>query len=140
MNVTTLLPTHEAMFRWDAPWIEQSPMTSVKVLWVGPETGAWATLALWKAGFVANRHKHLAGAHVFVVSGKIRSGDVILSAGDYIYEPSGVMHEATQAIEDTVQLFISLGPIARLDAAGGITDVTTWQALEDLRQSHLSKG
>ena len=61
MNVMTLLPSHEAMFRWDAPRIEQSPMTSVKVLWVGSESGAWATLALWKAGFVANRHKHLAG-------------------------------------------------------------------------------
>jgi uncharacterized RmlC-like cupin family protein len=140
MDMTTLLPSHEAMFRWDTPWIEQSPMTSVKVLWVGRETGAWASLALWKAGFVANRHKHLAAAHVFVVSGKMASGDVIMTAGDYIYEPSGVMHESTRAIEDTVHLFISLGPIARLDAAGGIIDVTNWEAMESLRQSHLSKA
>jgi 2,4'-dihydroxyacetophenone dioxygenase len=138
MDVTTLLPSHDAMFRWDAPWIEQSPMTSAKVLWVGRETGSWALLGLWKAGYVASRHQHLAAAHVFVVSGTMASGDVVMTAGDYIYEPSGVMHEATTAIEDTVQLFISLGPIARLDAAGGITSVTTWQDIESLRQSHVN--
>jgi hypothetical protein len=138
MDLTTLLPSLDAMFRWDAPWIEQSPMTKTKVLWVGRETGSWALLAFWKAGFVAGRHKHLAGAHVFVVSGKMATGDIIMTAGDYIYEPAGVMHEATTAFEDTVQLFISLGPIARLDDAGGITGVTTWQDIESLRQSQVN--
>ncbi len=139
MDLKTLLPSHEAMFRWDAPWTEQSPMTSVKVLWIGPETGSWALLGLWKAGYIASRHKHLAAAHVFVVSGKMASGDVIMTAGDYIYEPAGVMHEATTAIEDTVQLFISLGPIARLDDAGSIINVTDWQDIESMRQSQSTK-
>ena len=133
MVLKMLLPSHEAMTRWDTPWIEQSPMTFVKVLWVGRETNSWALLGLWKAGFVSGRHKHLAAAHVFVVSGKMATGDVIMTAGDYIYEPAGVMHEATTAIEDTVQLFISEGPIARLDAEGGITSITNWEDIERMR-------
>ena len=136
MDMTTLFPNHEAMFRWDAPWIEQSSMTSVKVLWVGRETGAWASLHLWKAGFIAKRHKHLAAAHVFVVSGRMATGDVVMTAGDYIYEPSGVMHDATRAIEDTVHLIIPQGPIAILDDEGGISTVINWEIMEKLRQSH----
>jgi 2,4'-dihydroxyacetophenone dioxygenase len=136
MDLKTLLPSHELMTRWDAPWIEQSPMTFVKMLWVGREINSWALLGLWKAGFVSGRHKHLAPAHVFVVSGKMVSGDVIMAAGDYIYEPAGVVHEATTAIEDTVQLFISEGPIARLDAHGGITSVTNWDDIEKMRHLH----
>lgn len=138
MDVRTLLPSHEAMFGWNTPWIEQSPMTSVKVLWVGRETGAWASLHLWKAGFVAKRHKHLAAAHVFVVSGKMASGDVVMTAGDYIYEPSGVMHEATRAIEDTVHLIIPQGPIALLDDKDAITTIVDWEVMEKLRQSHTT--
>jgi uncharacterized RmlC-like cupin family protein len=75
---------------------------------------------------------------IFVVSGKMATGDIIMTAGDYIYEPAGVMHEAPTAFEDTVQLFISLGAIARLDDAGGITGVITWQDIESLRQSQVN--
>ena len=53
---------------------------------------------------MAKRHKHLAGAHVFIISGRIRTGNVLMHAGDYIYEPSGVMHEATTAIEKMIHV------------------------------------
>jgi hypothetical protein len=38
----------DTLIRSDAPWIEQSPQSSIKVLWVGRETGSWATLHFWK--------------------------------------------------------------------------------------------
>ncbi|HEX3524332.1 MAG TPA: hypothetical protein VHT52_19870, partial [Stellaceae bacterium] len=61
----------DTLVRSEAPWIEQTPLSSVKVLWVGHETGTWASLHHWKKGYVAPPHKHLAGAHAFIISGKL---------------------------------------------------------------------
>ena len=62
----------DTLVRSDAPWIEQSPMSRVKVLWVGRETGTWASLHHWKKGYVAPPHKHLAGAHAYVLRASCR--------------------------------------------------------------------
>ena len=78
----------DTLVRSDAPWIERSPNDKLKVLWIGPETGTWAALHHWKKGYAAPPHKHLAGAHVFILSGKLQIRDGTLNAGDYIYEPS----------------------------------------------------
>jgi hypothetical protein len=58
----------------DSPWIEQSPTASVKVLWVGRESGCWASLHHRKKGHAARPHKHLSGAHAYVISGKLQGG------------------------------------------------------------------
>jgi hypothetical protein len=91
----------DTLIRSDAPWIERSPLDKVKVLWIGRETGTWASLHHWKKGYAAPPHKHLGGAHVWIVSGKLQVRDGTLNAGDYVYEPSGVLHDATTALEDT---------------------------------------
>src|SRR6202034_3061250 len=62
----------DTLIRSEAPWIEQSPLSKVKVLWVGRETGTWASLHHWKKGYSAPPHKHLAGAHAFIISGKLQ--------------------------------------------------------------------
>ena len=85
----------DTLVRSDAPWIQQSPMSAVKVLWVGRETGTWASLHHWKKGYTAPPHKHLAGAHAYVISGKLQVRNGVLNAGDYVYEPSGILHDAT---------------------------------------------
>ena len=79
----------DTLVRSDSPWIEQSPLSSVKVLWVGRESGCWASLHHWKKGYVARPHKHLAGGHAYVISGKLQVRDDVLNAGDYTYEPAG---------------------------------------------------
>ena len=61
----------DTLIRADQPWIEQSPTSSMKVLWVGRESGTWAVLIHWKKGHVARPHKHLGGAHAYVISGKL---------------------------------------------------------------------
>jgi len=85
----------DTLVRSDAPWVRQTPLSSVKVLWVGRETGIWASLHQWKKGYVAPPHKHLAGAHAFIISGKLQVRNGVLNAGDYVYEPSGILHDAT---------------------------------------------
>ena len=45
----------DTLVRSEAPWIQQSPMSAVKVLWVGRETGTWASLHHWKKGYTAWR-------------------------------------------------------------------------------------
>src|SRR6201984_3418386 len=59
----------DTLIRSDAPWIERSQLDKLKVLWIGRETGTWATLHHWKKGYAAPPHKHLGGAHVFILSG-----------------------------------------------------------------------
>jgi hypothetical protein len=123
------------LVRADAPWIEQSPMTAVKVLWVGRESGAWVSMHRWKAGFVARRHMHLAPAHVFCLVGKLRHNDTdaIMSPGDYSYEPSGAIHGATTALEDNVHLIFQLGAVLHLDADDRPCGYHGWEAMEAIR-------
>jgi len=106
--------------------------SSVKVLWIGRETGTWASLHHWKKGYVAPPHKHLAGAHAFIISGKLQVRNGVLNAGDYVYEPSGILHDATTALEDTTYLFICNGAVLFFDE-NGFTRYTNWEVMEKLR-------
>jgi hypothetical protein len=122
----------DTLVRSEAPWVQQTPLSSVKVLWVGRETGTWASLHHWKKGYVAPPHKHLAGAHAFIISGKLQVRNGILNAGDYVYEPSGILHDATTALEDTTYLFICSGAVLFFDE-NGFTRYTNWEVMEKLR-------
>jgi len=116
----------------NSPWIEQSPTAKMKVLWVGRETGTFALLIHWKKGHVASPHKHLAGAHAYVISGKLQVRNGTLDAGDYVYEPSGILHDATTALEDTTYLFICEGAILFFDE-NNFTRYLNWEVLEQIR-------
>ena len=56
-------------------------------------------------------------------------------AGDYVYEPSGVSHDETKAVEDTTYLFIATGPILFFDE-NGFTRYTNWEVMEKFRAAH----
>src|SRR3981081_734089 len=99
----------------DAPWIERSPKDKLKVLWIGRETGTWASLHHWKKGYAAPPHKHLAGAHAYIMSGKQQVRTCPLKAGGHIYEPPGVLPDETNEIEATTYRFISKGPVLLFD-------------------------
>jgi anti-sigma factor ChrR (cupin superfamily) len=121
------------------PWIEtEKGMAWTKVLWTGEESGRWAVLFRWKKGYVAPRHKHLSAAHTFILSGKLQVRDGILNAGDYDYEPNGVLHGATTALEDTEYLFICDGPILFYDD-DGIQSYTGWEEMHRMRKAALGK-
>ena len=83
-------------------WIEtEAGEAFSEVLWTGPESGRWAVLLKWMKVYVAPPHKHLSAAQVLILEGKLHVRDGVLEAGDYIYEPNGMVHGATAALEDT---------------------------------------
>ena len=107
----------------------------VKILWTGSETGGWAVLLKWKKGFVAPQHKHLSASHTVILSGKLQVRDGVLNAGDYIYEPNGMLHGATTALEDTEYLFISMGAVLFFDEAKGFTSYLSWEELRRMEET-----
>ena len=115
------------------PWIEQTPLSSMKILWTGAETGGWAVLLRWKKGYVAPPHKHLSASHTYILSGRLKVRDGVYEAGDYVYEPNGVLHDATEALEDTVYLFICNGPLLFFDD-DKFTRYRSWEELERERR------
>ena len=121
----------------DARWIETSPTSKMKVLWVGQETGTFALLIHWNKGHIAAPHKHLAGAHAYVISGKLQVRNGTLNAGDYVYEPSGILHDATTALEDTTYLFICNGAVLFFDE-NSFTRYLNWEVVEKMRTGTIA--
>ena len=108
----------------------------IKILWTGSETGGWAVLLKWKKGFVAPQHKHLSASHTFILSGKLQVRDGVLNAGDYVYEPNGMLHGATTALEDTEYLFISMGAVLFFDEERGFTSYLSWEELQRMENGY----
>jgi anti-sigma factor ChrR (cupin superfamily) len=136
MPLQNLAPINDQLadiiVRSSEPWIEMKPgMSWVKVLWTGSETGRWVALFRWKKGYIANRHKHLSDAHTYVLKGRIQVRDGILEAGDYDYEPNGVIHDSTVALEDTEYLFVCEGPLIYFDD-NGLTGYLGWEEVRRL--------
>ena len=114
-------------------WIETvKGQAWMKVLWLGPETGRWAVLLKWTKGYVAPPHKHLSAAHTFILKGRLQVRDGVLETGDYVYEPNGMVHGATTALEDSEYLFICDGPVLFFND-GGFTGYLGWEQLQRMR-------
>lgn len=129
----------DIIVRADEPWIETSPgMAWKKVLWTGSETGRWVALYRWKKGYTAPSHKHLSDAHTYVLKGKLQVRDGVLEAGDYDYEPCGVLHGATKALEDTEYLFVCDGTIIYFDD-DGLTRYQGWEEQERLKADETAE-
>ncbi len=124
----------DALFKAsEADWVENTPgMAWMRILWTGSETGTWAAVFRWKKGFVAPPHKHLSASHTYILYGKLKVRDGILETGDYDYEPNGVLHGATEALEDTEYLFICHGPLLFFND-DAFTGYLGWEELEKLR-------
>ena len=121
------------------PWIEmEKDMAWIKVLWTGEESGRWAALFRWNQGYVAAPHKHLSAAHTFILKGKLQVRDGVLDAGDYDYEPNGVLHGATTALEDTEYLFICDGPVLFYND-DGLQSYLGWEELHRMREAARQK-
>ncbi len=131
----------DSLFRThDHPWIpmpDDPDRGFVKVLWTGSESGRWAALFRWLKGYVAPQHKHLTPSHTFILSGKLGVRDGTLESGDYIYEPNGMLHGATTALEDTEYLFICDGPVLFYNERG-FTGYFGWEELRRLQQAHTA--
>ena len=125
----TLVPSSEA------GWVQtdKEGLAFMKVLWTDSATGEWAVLYRWKKGFVAPRHKHLGAIHAYVVSGRLKLRDVELGPGDYIHEANGMIHDVTEALEDTLQLNIANGPLLFFSDTE-ITGVAGWEQMRKIAE------
>jgi len=124
----------------DAEWIPQPldpEKAFIKVLYTGAESGRWAVHFRWLKGFVAPPHKHLSASHTFILKGKLQVRDGTLNTGDYIYEPNGMIHGATTALEDTEYLFICDGPVLFFDDKG-FNAYLGWEELRRLQAGHAA--
>ena len=128
----------DTLVRSDSPWIEQSPTAKMKVLWVGRETGTWASLHHWKKGYAAPPHKHLSAAFAFILSGKLQVRDNVYKAGDFLHETNGMIHGATTALEDTEYLFFCDGPVLFFDK-DNFTGYRGWEEVLRLQQAAQAK-
>jgi anti-sigma factor ChrR (cupin superfamily) len=125
----------DIIVRADEPWIETEPGQAwMKVLWTGSETGRWVALFRWSKGYTAAPHKHLSDAHTYILKGKLQVRDGVLNTGDYDYEPNGVLHGATVALEDTEYLFVCEGPVIFYDK-DGLTNYLSWEELARMRDA-----
>ena len=119
----------DIIVRADAPWVEYEPGQAwLKLLRAGPESGHWVAHFRWKKGYVAPPHKHLSDAHTYILKGCLKVRDGVLKVGDYDYEPNGVLHGATEALEDTEYLFVCNGPIVFFDG-DQLTSYLGWEEL-----------
>ena len=108
---------------------------ALSMVFVGEESGQWAVLLRWPKGYSAAPHKHLSGAHTFVLSGRLEVRDGVLEAGDYLYERNGMIHESTTALEDTEYIFIADGPLVFYDE-NGVTGYLGWEEISRMRAAH----
>ncbi len=113
-------------------WIQTDEKAFMKILYTGSESGSWAVLLKWLEGYVAGPHKHLSGSHTFILKGKLQVRDGVLNAGDYVYEPNGMLHGATTALEDTEYLFICNGPVLFFDD-DKFTNYLGWEELQRMQ-------
>jgi anti-sigma factor ChrR (cupin superfamily) len=138
-DITPLNPTlmDSLVHASSGEWIPQDEAGKafVKILWTGSETGGWAVLFRWYKGYVAPEHKHLSASHTYILSGKLQVRDGVLDAGDYVYEPNGMLHGATTALEDTEYLFICNGPVV-FYSEKGLTTYLSWEELRRMQAAH----
>ena len=93
------------------PWLVFGGGIDLKILRTSQETGAWSVLFRCAKGSSFAAHRHLAGGEYLMlkgtmeVRGGVEKGGITARAGDYGYEPNGVLHAETYFPEDSELYF-----------------------------------
>lgn len=82
------------------------PGVTSSVIW--GENGSGSDFIAFKAGARFPLHDHEGQEEIVMLSGKIRFGDVVVSAGDYLQAGPGDVHDA-EALEDSVFFIAHVG-------------------------------
>ena len=121
----------------DVPWKVLRDGYHFKLLRTCPVTGTWVALFRAVAGSSVPPHKHIGAAEYFVLKGRIEirggveNSGVTAHAGDYGYEPNGIIHEKTCFPEPCEYLFINHGPLQYLNDDGGTLFVLDWMGVQE---------
>lgn len=125
----------------DMPWLEFGGNIDFKLLRTSQETGTWSVLFRCAAGSSFRPHRHLGGGEYLMLKGKmevrggVAKGGITASAGDYGYEPNGVLHDETYFPEDTELYFTNNGAIQFLTDDLKPDFVLDYAMLEDLSRN-----
>ncbi len=120
------------------PWREFGGGIDFKVLRTSQETGSWTVLFRCAAGSAFAPHRHLGGGEYLLIEGKmevrggVENGGITATAGDYGYEPNGVLHESTCFVEDSILYFTNHGAIQFLTEDLQPDFVLDYHMLEEL--------
>jgi hypothetical protein len=131
----------------EIPWKVIREGAYIKLLRTCHVTGTWVVMLRNDPGTSVPPHKHNGPAEYYVIKGKIEvrggvnNGGSTAYAGDYGYEPNGVIHEKTYFPELTEYLFINHGSLQYLDDDGNVLMVLDWQAIEALwEKAEIAEG
>lgn len=103
------------------------PGTFFKALHLDDPSGRATFILKIPKGCKADAHKHLASVEAYVIQGGFSyPGEGSVTAGDYVWEPQGVIHEpAADGEEDLILFVVAHGPVQGVLAdgsAGGVID------------------
>jgi hypothetical protein len=103
------------------PWRAFFSGVDFKLLRASAETGTFTLLLRTLAGASLPRHRHLGAGEYYMISGKMlvrggkEHGGITAVAGDWGYEPLGILHDSTEFPEVSLLLFTNHGAIQFLD-------------------------
>lgn len=123
------------------PWLQFGGGIDFKVLRTSQETGAWTVLFRCAKGASFNPHRHLGGGEYLMLKGTMEvrggkeKGGITAKAGDYGYEPNGVLHDETNFTEDSELYFTNYGAIQFLTDDLEPDFVLDFAMLEELQKS-----
>jgi anti-sigma factor ChrR (cupin superfamily) len=86
----------------------ETDFSGVMVSPIWSENGNGADYIAFKAGARFPLHDHEGREEIYMISGKIRFGDIVISAGDYLSSEPGDLHDA-EALEDSVFFIAHVG-------------------------------
>ena len=124
-------------------WLPFYPGFQFKLLRVSAETGTWSVLVQADKGASFPCHTHLGAGEYFMVSGRrgvrggAKNGGITANAGDYGYEPNGIVHDLTEFPLKTVFVFTNHGAVNFIDEAGKTVFILDWQAVLKLEADGL---
>jgi len=120
------------------PWVPFCEGIEFRLLHASAETGKWTVLFNCARGSSFARHRHLGAGEYLMLDGRMEvrggaaAGGVTALAGDYGYEPNGVIHDSTCFVEPTRFFFINHGPIVFIDELNNLTGLVDAPLLMEL--------
>ncbi len=126
-------PLNAALVRTnDLDWIDDGIGNKIKILRINKETGYFHILINAPAGQVNPPHTHLGPADFYVLEGGFDYRGGSARAGDWVYEPTGAVHDATSHPMDTLYLANVYGPVAFHKPDGSIAGILDWRSMQAL--------
>src|SRR5215831_14122313 len=113
-------------------WIGDGINGGIKMLRISSETGWFAALIKGRAGQVNPPHTHIGPACFYVLEGGFDYRGGSARAGDWVWEPTGAVHDATSHPMDTIYLANVYGPVAFHKPDGSIGGILDWRSMQAL--------